>query len=82
MTKKQRKIRKYRFEAICAHSNVLASQDLSGKLKDLLMIWASQGKSVLTSIRLENSGSMTLYVTQMIQTGQKLTGTDFKISEE
>lgn len=36
----------------------------------------------LISIRLENSISMTSYVTQIIETSQKLSGTGFKINDE
>lgn len=36
----------------------------------------------LTSIRLETSDSMASYVNQMIETGQKLNGTGFQISDE
>lgn len=36
----------------------------------------------LISIRLENSSSMTSYVTQIVETGQKLNGTGFQISDE
>lgn len=36
----------------------------------------------LISIRLENSASMTSYVTQIIETSQKLIGTGFNINEE
>ncbi|GBP51859.1 Retrovirus-related Pol polyprotein from transposon TNT 1-94 [Eumeta japonica] len=36
----------------------------------------------LISIRLENSVSMTSYVTQIIETSQKLSGTGFKINDE
>ncbi|CAH2108772.1 unnamed protein product [Euphydryas editha] len=36
----------------------------------------------LISIRLENCSSMTSYVTQLVETGQKLSGTGFQISDE
>lgn len=36
----------------------------------------------LISIRLENSPSMNSYVTQLVETGQKLAGTGFNISDE
>ncbi|XP_048006067.1 uncharacterized protein LOC125241565 [Leguminivora glycinivorella] len=36
----------------------------------------------LISIRLENSNSMTEYVTKMVENGQKLSGTGFAISDE
>lgn len=66
--------------------DVSTSQELWNKLKSLFDDSGFTRKisllRSLTSIRLENSDSMTTYVTQMIQTGQKLKGTGFQISDE
>lgn len=66
--------------------NVSTSEELWNKLKSLFDDSGFTRRisllRVLTSIRLENSDSMTTYVTQMIETGQKLSGTGFKISDE
>lgn len=66
--------------------NVSTSKDLWDKLKSLFDDSGFSRKisllRTLTSIRLENSDSMASYVTQMIETGQKLSGTGFKISDE
>ena len=66
--------------------DVKTSKDLWDKLKTLFDDSGFTRRISLLrnliSIRLENSSSMTSYVTQIVETGQKLSGTGFNISDE
>lgn len=66
--------------------NVRTSKELWDKLKALFDDSGFSRKISLLrnliSIRLENSTSMTSYVTQIVEAGQKLAGTGFDISDE